>query len=75
MPVVVGALGVIKKGTEQHLCKIPGSNDLHEIQKTGSASGNSTPSKEGSLDQVNGTNSSQNFSSALESWFGSGLSR
>jgi len=34
IPVVVVALGVIKKGTEQHLCKIPGSNDLQEIQKT-----------------------------------------
>lgn len=32
--VVVVTLGVIKKGTEQHLCKIPGSNDLQEIQKT-----------------------------------------
>lgn len=34
IPVVVGALGVIKKGTEQHLCKIPGSDNLQEIKKT-----------------------------------------
>lgn len=57
IPVVVGALGVIKKGTEQHLCKIPGSDNLQEIQKN-STSGNSTHSEKGSLDQVNGTKTS-----------------
>ena len=33
IPVVIGALGMIKKGTEKHLEKIPGSLNLAEIQK------------------------------------------
>ena len=33
IPVVVGGLGVIKKGTERHLREIPGNN-LQEIRKT-----------------------------------------
>ena len=33
VPVIVGALGMIKKGTEKHLAKIPGSPPSHEIQK------------------------------------------
>ena len=32
--IVVGALGVIKKGTKKQLHKIPGNNNLHEIHKT-----------------------------------------
>ena len=34
IPVVVGALGVIRKGTEKQLREIPGNNNPHEIQKT-----------------------------------------
>ena len=33
IPVVIGALGIIKKGTEKHLEKIPGSSNLAEMQK------------------------------------------
>ena len=33
IPVVIGALGMIKKGTEKHLEKIPGSLNLAEMQK------------------------------------------
>ena len=34
IPVVIGALGMIKKSTEKHLEKIPGSQNLGEMQKT-----------------------------------------
>ena len=33
IPVVIGALSMIKKGTEKHLEKIPGSPNLAEMQK------------------------------------------
>jgi len=33
IPVVVGALGLIKKGTNAFIEKIPGSSSLHEVQK------------------------------------------
>ena len=33
VPVVIGALGMIKKGTEKYLEKIPGSPSLGEMQK------------------------------------------
>ena len=33
IPVVIGALGMIKKGTEKHLEKISGSPNLYEMQK------------------------------------------
>ena len=33
VPVIVGALGMIKKGTQNHLEKIPGNHSLREIQK------------------------------------------
>ena len=33
IPVVIGALGMIKKGTEKHLEKIPGIPNRGEIQK------------------------------------------
>ena len=33
MPVIVGALGMIKKGTDKHINKIAGSPSLYEIQK------------------------------------------
>ena len=35
IPVVVGALGVIKKGTEKHLRVIPSNNNQQEIQRIG----------------------------------------
>ena len=33
IPRVVGALGLVKKGTVKHLEKIPGKQNLAEIQK------------------------------------------
>ena len=33
IPVVIGALGMIKKGTQSYLDKIPGKPSLYEIQK------------------------------------------
>ena len=33
IPVVIGVLGMIKKSTEKHLEKIPGSQNLGEMQK------------------------------------------
>ena len=33
IPIVVGALGVIKQGTEKQLREIPGNNNIQEIQK------------------------------------------
>ena len=33
MPVIVGALGMIKKDTDKHTNKIPGSPSLYEIQE------------------------------------------
>ena len=33
IPVVIGALGLVKKGTEDFLDKIPGNPSLREIQK------------------------------------------
>ena len=36
IPIVVGALGLVKKGTAKHLEKIPGKKKLAEIQKNSS---------------------------------------
>ena len=33
IPIVVGALGLMKKGTANHLEKIPGKQNLAETQK------------------------------------------
>ena len=33
VPVIIGALGMVKKGTEKHLQKIPGGHKLKEVQK------------------------------------------
>ena len=33
VPVVVGALGVIKKGIDEQICKIPGKINVTELQK------------------------------------------
>ena len=33
VPVIVGALGMIKKGSDKHINKIPGSPSQYEIQK------------------------------------------
>ena len=33
MPVIVGALGMSKKGTDKHINKIVGSHSWYEIQK------------------------------------------
>ena len=33
VPVVIGALGVVKKGIEKHIDKIPGKIDITELQK------------------------------------------
>ena len=34
IPVVIGALGVIKNGSEKFISEIPGNINLQEIQKT-----------------------------------------
>ena len=33
VPVIVGALGIIKKGIDKHINKVPGNLRLYEIQK------------------------------------------
>ena len=33
LPIIVGALGMIKKGTDKHINKILGSPSLYEIEK------------------------------------------
>jgi len=33
VPVVMGALGTIKKGMESYINKIPGNINIHELQK------------------------------------------
>ena len=33
MPVVIGALGIIKKGTQKHVDGIPGKPSLQKMQK------------------------------------------
>ena len=33
VPVVIGALGVVKKGIEKHIDKIPGKINITELQK------------------------------------------
>ena len=33
MPVVIGALGLIKKGLQKHTEKIPGAININELQK------------------------------------------
>lgn len=33
IPVVIGALGLIKKGLEKHMAKIPGVININELQK------------------------------------------
>jgi len=33
VPVVIGALGVVKKGIEKHIDKIPGKLNITELQK------------------------------------------
>jgi len=33
MPVVIGALGLIKKGLQKHTEKIPGTINFNELQK------------------------------------------
>ena len=38
IPVVKGALGLIKKGLGKHVEKIPGAININELQKLGSLS-------------------------------------
>ena len=33
VPVVIGALGIVKKGNEKHIDKIPGKIKITELQK------------------------------------------
>jgi len=33
VPVIIGALGVVKKGIEKHIDKIPGKINITELQK------------------------------------------
>lgn len=34
IPIVVGALGVVKKGTDTQIIEIPGNSNIQETQKT-----------------------------------------
>ena len=34
VPVIIGALGLVKKGTENYIGKIPGNIRITELQKT-----------------------------------------
>ena len=45
VPVILGALGMIKKGTENCISKIPGEPSLEEIQKNCFDWHNSCPEK------------------------------
>ena len=45
IPVVIGGLSMIKKGTEKHLEKIPGSPNLAEMQKNSTYMHYSYPKK------------------------------
>ena len=38
VPVIVGALGLIREGMDQNLGKIPGASNINELQKTSSSS-------------------------------------
>ena len=38
VPVIVGALGLIRDGMDQNLGKIPGASNINELQKTSSSS-------------------------------------
>ena len=52
IPVVIGALGVIKRELEKYVDKIPGTASINELQKNYS-SGNSSHPQKGSVNQVN----------------------
>ena len=38
VPVIVGALGLIREGMDQNLGKIPRASNINELQKTSSSS-------------------------------------
>lgn len=52
IPVVIRALGVIKKGLEKYIDRIPETTTFNELQKNHSSENSSHPQKE-SFNQVN----------------------
>ena len=51
VPVVIGALGVVKKGIEKHIDKIPGKINITELQKIALLGGLKSPPKS-SIDRM-----------------------
>ena len=53
IPVVIGALGVIKKGLEKYVDRIRGISGISELQKKNTLLGTNSPHpQEGSANQV-----------------------
>ena len=53
IPVVIGALGVIKKGLEKYVDRIPGTTGIGELQKLTLLVTNSPHPQKGPVNQVN----------------------
>ena len=53
IPVVIGALGVIKKGLEKYVDRIPGTTGIRELQKINLLGTNSPHPQKGPVNQVN----------------------
>ena len=52
IPVIIGALGLIKKGIDKYINKIPGNIKIVELQKIACAPWYSTYTKEDTIHQV-----------------------
>ena len=53
IPVVIGMLGIIKKGLEKYIDRIPGTTGISELQKITHLGTNSPHSQKGPVNQVN----------------------
>ena len=53
IPVVIGALGVIKKGLEKYVDRIPGTTGISKLQKITLLGTNSPHPQKGPVNQVN----------------------
>ena len=51
IPIIIGATGIVEKGIQSYLQKIPGKHNLYNLQKV-SHPGNSTHPKEGTVNQA-----------------------
>ena len=51
VPVIIGALGLIREGMDQNLVKIPGARNINELQKI-ILLGNGTHTEKVSVDQI-----------------------